>query len=386
MEYRMKRTDGGVQPSLLGFGALRFPVNSQGQVDEAQVSEMIDRAMKGGVTYYDTAWPYLNGESEPILGRILSKYPRESYCLSTKLPCYELNSKEAAAERFHMQLQRLQTTYFDYYLLHMLNKDTWKKAVSLGMVELMEEYKEKGLIRHFGFSFHDSYEVFEEILNSRNWDFCLIQLNYLDTDFQAGLKGYQLAEQKGIPVQIMEPLKGGLLARLSPEVAEPLLACDPNASMASWGMRWVASLSNVGVVLSGMGAMEQVVDNLNTFQTINPLSEQERMAVEETAKRLRERLKNGCTGCRYCMPCPAGVDIQSSFQVWNNMAIDQDKALTKRNWGAIAPENRPDQCYGCGRCERICPQHLPIRSHLKLVTEQVEAFLNEKNKVEQFIS
>lgn len=376
MDYRMNKPGMTTRPSLLGYGCMRFPV-TQGKVDEAAAKALIARAIEGGVTYFDTAWPYHDGESEPMLGRILSEYPRESYCLATKLPCWEIGSREEAADRFARQLERLQTEYVDFYLLHSTSRKTWRKMVQLGVVELLEELQRQGKIRWLGFSFHDEYDAFEEILRARKWDFCQIQLNYMDTHHQAGLKGLALAKELEVPVVVMEPVKGGSLAALPEQAFEPLRALDPDASPARWAIRWVASQPGVQVVLSGMGTMEQLEDNLAAVSPLIPLSQEEQAAVEETARRLKERVKNGCTGCRYCMPCPAGVDIPKTFQLWNNMARYENRTITRRSWKGLAPEARPDQCYRCGQCERLCPQHLSVRRDLAQANEELRAFVGE---------
>ena len=212
---------GAATPSLLGYGCMRFPLRPDGTVDEAQAARLIHRAVQGGVNYFDTAWPYHGGEGEPVLGRILSRYPRETYYLATKLPCWEISSREDAAERFARQLERLRTDYVDFYLLHSLSRNTWRRMKELGVVELLEEAQRRGRIRWFGFSFHDSFSAFEEILRARSWDLCQIQLNYMDTEHQAGLRGYALAEALGIPVVVMEPVKGGSLAQALPPEAAP---------------------------------------------------------------------------------------------------------------------------------------------------------------------
>ena len=366
----------GASPSRLGYGGMRFPVlRETGAIDEEKAKELIDRAIRGGITYFDTAWPYHDGESEPFLGRILSAYPRESYCLATKLPCWMVESREQAREILEQQLERLQTPYVDFYLLHNLNRKTWDKMVQLDILSLLEEYQAAGTLRRIGFSFHDSYPVFEEILRYRAWDFCQIQLNYMDTEHQAGLRGLELARSLSVPVVVMEPVKGGSLAQLPEEVAKPLREADPQATPSRWAMRWVASQPGVAVVLSGMTTMEQLEDNLAAFSPLRPLSGEEQNLMEETARRLRARLNNGCTGCRYCLPCPSGVNIPGSFQVWNNMAVYQNKRLTKRAWSNLEAEERPDRCVGCGRCETLCPQQIPIREHLAQITGQVEHFL-----------
>lgn len=378
MDYRMEKPGMTLRPSLLGYGCMRFPLNKDHTVDEEKARQLIGRAMEAGVTYYDTAWFYHDGESEPMLGRILSQYPRDSYCLATKMPCSIIDSLEQAKDIFAKQFERLQTDHFDFYLLHSLSGRTWKKMQELGVVDFLEQCHREGKFRWFGFSFHDEYEAFEEILRARDWDFCQIQLNYMDQNIQAGLRGHDLALELGVPLIIMEPVKGGLLAQPPEEVLEPLQALNPAATPSSWAMRWVGSLPGVKVVLSGMGSMEQLEDNLNTFSNFRPLSDQEQAAVQETARRLAQRVKNGCTGCRYCMPCPAGVDIPKSFRIWNSMEMYQNKAVTRRNWKGLEVEARPDQCYRCGRCERLCPQHLPIRAQLAQAQTEISAFVEKR--------
>ena len=362
---------------LLGYGCMRFPQDREThKLDWEQARTLIDRSMEGGILYYDTAWPYHGGESEPFLGQVLSRYPRESYLLATKLPCWAVDSLERARQIIEEQLRRLDTDHVDAYLLHSLTKGTWERMKNLGVIELLEEYQRKGALLHLGFSFHDSYEVFEEILNSRSWDLCQIQLNYMDVEHQAGLRGLELARSKGVPVVVMEPVKGGSLARLSPEAARPLRALDPEASDASWALRWVASQPGVRVVLSGMSTMEQLEENLSLFTPLRTLTPEETSGVAQAAQVLRRRLKNGCTGCRYCLPCPSGVDIPKNFQIWNGMSVYENKTLTRRSWRMLEPEARADRCVGCGRCEALCPQHIPIREHLAQVTGQVKEFLD----------
>ena len=369
-------TKTNARPSLLGYGCMRFPLDRETRkIDEEKATALIRRAMEAGVTYYDTAWTYHDGESEAFMGRTLSRYPRDSYYLATKLPCWKPESREEAAEIIEQQLSHLQTDHIDFYLLHSLTRRNWEKMVALDIPSLLEEYQQQGKLRRLGFSFHDDYEVFEEILNYRGWDFCQIQLNYMDTHHQAGLRGLELARSKGIPVVIMEPVKGGSLAQLPEEAIAPLRALDPECSTASWAMRWVASQPGVAVVLSGMTTPEQLEDNLATFSHFRPLTQEEERAVMETAERLRQRLKNGCTGCRYCVPCPAGVDIPKSFQIWNSMAMYENVRLTKQAWRMLEEEHRPDHCVGCGRCEELCPQHISIREHLARITGEVENFI-----------
>jgi len=363
---RMEKLE--VETSLLGFGCMRFPVTQDGKIDEAEAEKMMDKAIASGVNYIDTAYPYHNGESEPFVGKVLKKYDRGSLYLATKLPVWKVETLADTDTVFAEQLDRLQTDYIDFYLMHALGKERWDQMVKLGVVKRLEELKAEGKIRYLGFSFHDKYEAFEEILNYRDWDFCQIQLNYMDTEEQAGLKGYALAEEKGIPMVIMEPVKGGSLAAFSEDITAMFRSHDANASAASFALRWVGSLSNVKVVLSGMSAMDQVEDNLKTFRDFKVLSEGERANVKEVVEILNSRVQNGCTGCRYCMPCPAGVNIPGCFSAWNTYHMYQNYNMVKWRWELdIGEAGQAKNCIECGKCEKECPQKLEIRSDLKKV-------------------
>ena len=296
----------GVETSLLGFGCMRFPLNPDQSINEAETQRMFDLAYHAGVNYYDTAYGYHGGESERVTGRMLKRYPRQSFFVATKLPMYMIHSLEQAKKIFEEQREKLQMDYFDFYMLHALNRETFDRAVDLGIVEYCEQLQRDGKIRFFGFSFHDDYEQFERMLNHRDWDFCQIQYNYRDEQEQAGTRGYELATAKGVPVIVMEPLKGGVLANLMREVNEPFRVVTPGATDASFALRWVADHPNVKVILSGMSSVAQMEDNLHTFERVWPLVDAERAAIAEVTKRLDSRLKIGCTACRYCMPCRPG--------------------------------------------------------------------------------
>lgn len=375
MEYRSLNEN--YQPSLLGFGCMRFPLNAQGNIDEAEAEKMLDTAIAHGVKYIDTAFPYHHGDSEPFVGRVLKKYERSSYYLTTKLPMWDLKTLDDAREMFEKQLQRLDVEYVDFYLLHALDKAKWEKAKELGIVSYCEDLKKQGKIRNFGFSFHDEYEVFEEILTYRKWDFCQIQYNYVDTDIQAGDRGYALAQRLEIPMVIMEPIKGGSLSQLPQDLAARLKEADPQRSISSWALRWVASKANVKVVLSGMSTMDQVLDNLSTFDDFNPLSVEEQGLVKEVAEEIKARTMNGCTGCAYCMPCPFGLDIPKNFRIWNEHAKYGNTAAAKnRYFNELKEEERSSQCKKCGKCETLCPQHINIRDDLARMSEDMERLKN----------
>ncbi len=366
----------GIETSLLGFGCMRFPTTPDGHVDEARAAEMIDTAYKAGVNYFDTAYFYHNSESEPVVGRLLSRYERDSFYLATKLPCYSVESVEHAQRIFEDQLSKLQTDHIDFYLLHALNGGSFQKMVDLGVIEFCEDLKRQGRIRYLGFSFHDSYDVFERILRYRDWDFCQIQYNYMDRDVQAGDRGVELARELDIPLVIMEPIKGGSLATLPDSITAPLKALRPDASVASWALRFVGTEPNVKVILSGMSTEDQVADNLKTFADFEPLSDVEMSTVEALANNLFARVNNSCTGCSYCMPCPAGVNIPQNFRIWNTYGIYENHGSTRWEWGqSIKPEEKASSCVGCGACEGICPQQLPIREHLARLQKELDALL-----------
>lgn len=368
----------GIETSLLGFGCMRFPVTEDGRINEAEAERMLDRAIAAGVNYIDTAYPYHGGESEPLVGRVLKKYDRDSFYLATKLPLWQVNTLEDAGRIFEDQLKRLQTDHIDFYLMHAVNRERWDAMKTIGLTGLLERLKAEGRIRYLGFSFHDDYEVFEEVLNDRDWDFCQIQLNYMDAGIQAGLKGYALAEKKQVPMVIMEPVKGGSLAAFARDITDMFRAHDKNASPASFALRWVGSLPNVKVILSGMSTMGQVEDNLATFSPFRPLSAAEKDTVDRVVSILNSRVKNGCTGCRYCMPCPAGVNIPGSFGVWNTYHMYQNYNMVKDRWEKeIGEQAQPKNCVKCGKCEQACPQKLHIREDL----ERVQADLDKKEMI-----
>ena len=301
MEYRQLEKL-GIQTSLLGFGCMRFPKHRDGSIHEERAEQLIDTAFWSGVNYFDTAYIYHDGTSEKFIGKALDKYDRNSYYLATKLPCWMVKTIQDAERIFNDQLSRLNKDYVDFYLLHALDKKTFDRMVDLGVLELMDQLKKEGKIRYFGFSFHDDFDAFSYILKYRDWDFCQIQLNYMDTDIQAGMKGYELTEELNVPLVIMEPVKGGRLVNLPSSAAKHFEAVAPGKSAASWALRWVASLPNVKVVLSGMSDAQQVKDNLDTLGNFEPLNELEHQTVEDAVKIFEKRMKNGCTGCAYCMP------------------------------------------------------------------------------------
>lgn len=379
MKYRTMRFIGGEENvSLLGLGCMRFPLNEDGTIDEAQAEAMIGRALNSGINYIDTAYPYHKGESEPFLGRALKKYPRNSFYLATKLPVWLVNSVEDAERLFKEQLSRLQTKYIDYYLLHALDAGRWEKLVKEGIIEWAEAKKASGKIRHLGFSFHDTYPVFREILTYRQWDFCQIQYNYMDEHSQAGVEGLRYAHAKGIPVIIMEPLRGGRLVNLLPESAKELFAQDEeHRTPAQLALKWLYDQPEVTCVLSGMNSMEMVEQNVRTASEygVGCMTESDRALVEAVRQEITKHVKVGCTGCGYCMPCPRGVDIPGTFRCYNAMYSEGKKSGRRDYLQCTAFRKNPasaSQCVGCGKCEQHCPQHIEIRRELKAAAGELE--------------
>lgn len=360
-----------IETSLMGFGVMRVKT-IDGIVDEQKGLELIDYAYNHGINYFDTAMPYTNGQNEKFLGKALKKYPRESVYIATKLSYGTVKTKEEMIACIDEQLENLQTNYIDFYLLHALSRERFEKLLEWDVFSHVEKLKQEGKIRYIGFSFHDDYEVFKYILNYYNWDFCQIQLNYMDTNHQQGIQGYYDCVEKKIPVVIMEPLKGGKLANFNSDINK-LFNEQSDASIASWGLRWVGSLSGVVTLLSGMNEIDQVIDNVNTFTDFKPLDSRELALVDKVAEEVRALTKVDCTGCAYCMPCPAGVDIPRNFAMLNEYAMYNRTSDLKWTLDGLKNKNvYADNCVNCKKCVKLCPQMIDIPLKLKLVTKTVE--------------
>ena len=371
MQYRSDRK--GTKLSVLGYGCLRF-TKENGKIDIDKTEKEIMEAIRSGVNYFDTAYVY--GGSEAALGEILARNGvREQVYIATKLPHYLIKSKAGLEKCFQEQLKRLRTDHVDYYLMHMLNDvQTWQGLCVKGVDQWIREKQASGQIGSIGFSYHGNSANFKELLDAYDWDFCQIQYNYMDTEEQAGDKGYALAEELGIPLVIMEPVKGGSLANFSDDINAKFKAMDKDASIASWAFRWVGSHSNAKVILSGMSNEEQVEDNLKTFSNFKPLDEAEEKMISEIVSDLQSRVQNGCTGCRYCMPCPAGVNIPQNFALWNKYHIYGTYDHVKNAWEKdLKDEEKAKCCVKCGKCEKVCPQHLSIRRDLELAQKDLDS-------------
>jgi hypothetical protein len=368
MQYRKNKS--GEEISLLGYGCMRFSRNGS-SIDIDKAEKEVMAAIRAGVNYLDTAYIYPGNEA--AVGEILRRnHIREQINIATKLPQYLIKSRASIDKYFEEQCRRLGTDYIDYYLMHMLTDvASWNHLVDLGIRDWIAQQKASGRIRHIGFSYHGNTEMFLEILNAYDWDFCQIQYNYMDVTSQAGRIGLQAAAQKGIPVIIMEPLRGGRLVGLLPEKAKHIIAENPrHYSAAEWALRWLWEQPEVTCVLSGMNSIEMVEENVRIASEVkeHEFTEDDLQLIDQIRAEINRNIKVNCTGCRYCMPCPKGVDIPQTFHCYNAMYSER-KSSARREYfqtTALRRENAlVSQCVECGKCEQHCPQCIDIRIKLK---------------------
>ena len=362
------------QLSLLGFGAMRLPTLADGSIDESQVERMVRYAMDHGVNYFDTAWPYHNGESERVMGRVLSKYDRSSYFLADKYPGHQIASRYDPASLFEKQLEKCGVEYFDFYLLHNVYERSMNVYLdpSLCIVDYFIEQKRLGRIKHLGFSTHANVDGLEKFLDicGEHMEFCQIQLNYLDWTLQQAKEKYDLLTSRGIPVWVMEPVRGGKLVTVSPSATEKLRSARPDESTVAWCFRFLQSLPNVKVILSGMSNEQQMTDNIATFETAKPTNPEETALLLEIAEELKGAIP--CTACRYCCDgCPMGLDIPFLLSVYNDLRYAPVVNTTMRV-ETLPAEKKPSACIGCGKCTQICPQKIDIPGAMKGFTELLE--------------
>ena len=375
MNYRTDKYGNPI--SLLGFGCMRFP-RKNGAIDMVETERELVAAIEQGINYFDTAYIYPG--SEAALGEILSKNQlRDKVFIATKLPHYLMKSREGLERAFEEQLRRLKTDHIDYYLMHMLTDiQTWEKLKAMSILEFLEEKKQSRAIRQVGFSYHGNSDMFCKLVDAYDWDFCQIQYNYLDEHSQAGRRGLHHAHAKGLPVIIMEPLRGGKLVNRLPQEAVDAFARHPKRyTPAQWALRWLWNQPEVTCVLSGMNSMEMLQENIHTASAcqVGELGAGEEKMFAKAVAAINAKMKVGCTGCGYCMPCPKGVDIPGTFAAYNRRYSEGKFAGLKEHFMCTAVRKDSTaayNCIGCGKCEKHCPQHIEIRKMLRDASKELE--------------
>ena len=356
-----------IKLSGLGMGAMRLPVidGDDSRIDETKTQAMVDYAMEQGVNYYDTAWGYHDGHSETVMGKALSRYPRESYYLATKFPGYDLSNMDKVEEIFEKQLEKCGVEYFDFYLFHNvceMNIDAYLDE-KYGIYEYLMKQKETGRIRHLGFSAHGNLDVMKRFLDAygKDMEFCQIQLNFLDWTFQGAKEKVELLKEWNIPVWVMEPLRGGKLARLAAEDEKALKALRPEENIPAWAFRFLQSVPGVTMVLSGMSNLQQMQDNIHTFAEDKPLTEKEMDTLLQIADGMVKKIVLPCTACHYCTShCPQGLPIPELLALYNEHCFTEGGFIAPMALSAYPQEKLPSACIGCRSCEAVCPQQIKI--------------------------
>lgn len=365
------------QVSALGFGCMRFPTRAgeSGAIQEAEAANMLHYAIDHGVNYLDTAYPYHEGQSEPFLGRTLRGKYRDKVKLATKLPCWKVEGRDDFDRLLNEQLDRLQTDQVDFYLLHALNEKSWQKMLSLDVLSWLEKARSDGRISYLGFSFHDQYPVFKEIVDAyQDWDFCQIQYNYMDVDYQAGKKGLRYAADRGLAVVIMEPIRGGSLVDPPSSVQKLWKKAPVRRSPAAWALHWLWDQPEVSLVLSGMSALNHVKENVAAAaqSRVNFLNEEEKELIQEVREAYLSLSLIPCTGCKYCLPCPQGVNIPRILEIYNDTIMyDKPESGINQYHNLIPEDKRADRCEQCGECEENCPQEIVISEWMETIHEEL---------------
>ncbi|HJB16436.1 MAG TPA: aldo/keto reductase [Candidatus Blautia excrementipullorum] len=368
-----------IKLSALGMGAMRLPVvdGDDSRIDEKKAEEMVACAMKQGVNYYDTAWGYHGGNSEIVMGKALKKYPRDSFYLASKFPGYDLSNMDKVEEIFEKQLEKCQVEYFDFYLFHNvceMNIDAYLDP-KYGIFDYLMKQKENGRIRHLGFSAHGGLDVLKRFLDAygEHMEFCQLQLNYLDWVFQNGKEKVELMKKNNIPVWVMEPVRGGKLASLAEEQEAKLKALRPDESIAAWAFRFLQSVPEVKVVLSGMSNMDQMKENIRTFGEDKPLKENEMETLMGIVDEMVKKTSVPCTACHYCVDhCPQGLDIPRLLELYNEHVLTEGGFIAPMALAAIPQDKHPDACIGCRSCEAVCPQQIKISEAMADFAEKLK--------------
>ncbi|GAA0742709.1 aldo/keto reductase [Clostridium oceanicum] len=386
MQYRTM-PNSNEKLSVLGYGCMRLPTRIGGEasslIDKQKALKQIRYAIDNGVNYLDTAYPYHLGASESFLGEyVLKDGYREKVNIATKLPCFTINKKESIEEIFNKQLKKLQVDYIDYYLLHALDGKTWDKMVSFGIIDFMDKIRKEGKVRHMGFSFHGTRDDFKRIVDSYNWEFAQVQFNILDENFQAGIEGIEYAHSKGLGIIVMEPLRGGsLVGKIPQEVGKLYDSAKIKRNPVDWALRWIWNHPAVTLILSGMNNEDHIKENIKIASESLPngLTDTEINILNDVRNKYHELMKVGCTGCAYCMPCPAGINIPGTFKSLNNyhMFSKFGAKMSHMIYAGVQTKDGKSHwtssCLDCGKCEKACPQGIKIREKFKDVERDLES-------------
>ena len=371
----------GIEVSVLGLGCMRFPLrNVSGgvptsleqnkEIDEEQAIEMIRHAIVHGINYFDTAYPYHGGKSEPLLGKAVKGH-REKIMIVTKLPVWLVQKEDDFERYFNEQMERLDTDYFDVYLIHGLDRKLWERVRELRLLDALERVLAARRVRHVGFSFHDNVRIFKQIVDGYDWAICQIQYNYFDRNYQAGREGLEYAASKGLGVVVMEPLRGGKLTNKIPDQVQKIWDLSvPKRTPVEWALRWIWNHSEVSTLLSGMSSMSQLKENIKIANDVRPflLSTKDLELIDRVTEIYRKMRVVDCTACSYCMPCPQGVNIPLNFTLYNDTSVFEALGNAAMRYNEmLSPEQRASECAACGECEERCPQHIPIIEELKKV-------------------
>ena len=361
-----------IEVPLLGLGCMRLPMKND-EIDMQELEKMVEYCMQHGANYFDTAYMYVEGKSENAIGKVLKNYKREDFILADKSPIYKMRTREDVRKIFNEQLEKCQVEYFDFYMAHNINKNTFDTYKNVEMYNELVKLKKEGKIKYMGFSFHGTPEILREVVKDRKWDFAQLQINYLDWDVVKAHEQYDIVQAQGIPVTVMEPLRGGGLVNLSDKALAKLKENYPDTTPAAFGLRWAASRNNVVTVLSGMSNLQQVKENIQTFIDFKPMDEKENTLALEIAKIIQSQGEINCTACKYCTEvCPRGINIPAIFSLYNQYKVSKNKMMFTIYYETLADEEKADKCIKCNLCNKNCPQNLSIPELLAKIEKEYE--------------
>ena len=365
-----KRRYRDIEVPLLALGCMRLPMRND-EIDQQELDRMVDYCMEHGANYFDTAYMYVDSKSELAIGKSLKRYKREDFILADKSPIYKMKTREDVRKIFEEQLKKCQVEYFDFYMCHNINKNTVDTYRNVAMYDELVKLKKEGRIKYLGFSFHGTPDILREVVKEHKWDFAQLQINYLDWDVVKAKEQYDIVQAEGIPVTVMEPLRGGGLVNLSDKALAKLKEHYPDTTPASFGLRWAASRKNVVTVLSGMSNLQQVKENIQTFIDYKEMTEDEIKVADEISKIIQSQGEINCTACKYCMEvCPRGINIPAAFALYNQYKVSKSKMSFTMYYDTLSEAEQPDACIKCGLCSKNCPQNLDIPALLTKIADE----------------